>query len=114
MFPTLKNRLKQKAGLLSGGERQMLSLANAFMLSPDLILLDEPSLGLSPKLINEAFTHIKAISEHNGTAFIIIEHKVKEVLKISDRVYVLRNGEVSFSGRSDSLSDPDVLKSVYL
>lgn len=114
LFPDLKTRLHQRAGTLSGGEKQMLALSNALLLSPRLLLLDEPSLGLAPPLVTAALGHIRRISEVSGVAVLIVEQKVREVLKIAQRVYVLRNGRVSFSGPASALSDDQKLREVYL
>lgn len=114
LFPDLKSRLDQRAGTLSGGEKQMLALGNALLLLPRLLLLDEPSLGLAPPLVTDALGHIRQISEVSGVAVLIVEQKVREVLKIAQRVYVLRNGRVSFSGTASALSDDQKLRQVYL
>lgn len=114
LFPALKSRLRQRAGTLSGGEKQMLALGNALVLSPRLLLLDEPSLGLAPPLVAEALGRIQQISRDSGVAVLIVEQKVREVLKIAQRVYVLRNGRVSFSGPTESLNDDGKLHEVYL
>ncbi len=115
LFPVLKTRLRQRAGTLSGGEKQMLALASALVLSPRLLLLDEPSLGLSPTLISDAFKYIELISRDFGAAILIVEQKVREVLGIAQRVYVLRNGQVSFAGAAVELSeDAAKLREVYL
>lgn len=114
LFPSLKLRLPQRAGTLSGGEKQMLALGNALVLSPRLLLLDEPSLGLAPPLVAEALGRIQQICRDSGAAVLIVEQKVREVLKIAQRVYVLRNGRVSFSGPTDSLNDDGKLREVYL
>jgi ABC-type branched-subunit amino acid transport system ATPase component len=113
VFPMLRTRLRQRAGTLSGGEQQMLALANALILSPRLLLLDEPSLGLAPRLVSEALTCVQQISCNSGVAVLIVEQKVREVLKIARRVYVLRNGLVSFSGSTDTLDDSK-LRQVYI
>ncbi len=113
-FPALKTRLRQRAGTLSGGEKQMLALANALIVSPRLLLLDEPSLGLAPQLVAETLRRIQGIARTNGTAVLIVEQKVREVLKIADRVYVFRNGRVSFNGSAKVLKDDAKLKEVYL
>lgn len=114
LFPAIKLRLRQRAGTLSGGEKQMLALANVLVLSPRLLLLDEPSLGLAPSLVTETLKHIQQISNDSGTAVLIVEQKVREVLKIAQRVYVLRNGKISFSGPSESLVDENKFREIYL
>jgi len=114
LFPALKPRLKQRAGTLSGGEKQMLALGNALILSPKLLLLDEPSLGLAPPLVSEALARVQQISRDSRVTVLIVEQKVREVLKIAQRVYVLRTGRVSFTGAADALQDAAKLKEVYL
>ena len=105
LFPALKPRLSQSAGTLSGGEKQMLALGNALVLSPRVLLLDEPSLGLSPPLVSQALWRIRQISEDSHLAVLIVEQKVREVLKIAQRVCVLRNGHISFAGKTKELDE---------
>ncbi len=114
LFPSLKERLKQRAGTLSGGEKQMLALGNALILAPKLLLLDEPSLGLAPPLVSQALGRIQQISKDARMTVVIVEQKVREVLKISRRVYVLRTGQISFTGPADALGDDTKLREVYL
>jgi len=114
LFPALKDRLKQRAGTLSGGEKQMLALGNALILSPKVLLLDEPSLGLAPPLISEALGRIRQINRDSCVTVLIVEQKVREILKIAKRVYVLRNGCVSFTGPTEELKDELKLREVYL
>jgi len=115
LFPELRPRLAQRAGTLSGGEKQMLALASGLVVSPRLLLLDEPSLGLAPSLAASTLQMIERISRHSGCGLLIVEQKVRDVLQISDRVYVMRNGVVSFSGSAAELrSDTQKLREVFL
>ena len=108
MFPRLGSRRRQKAGTLSGGERQMLAMGKALMLEPDLLLLDEPSAALSPILVNSVLEQVKAINQ-TGTAIVLVEQNAKKALAMADRGYVLENGRDRFEGRGiDLLNDPKV------
>jgi branched-chain amino acid transport system ATP-binding protein len=114
LFPSLKSRLKQNAGTLSGGEQQMLAIGRALMPDPKLLLLDEPSLGLSPNLISDAFERIQEINKEKGTAILIVEQKVREVLKICHRVYGVKLGKVAFDGKPEELMEDVQLRKVFL
>jgi branched-chain amino acid transport system ATP-binding protein len=114
LFPDLKARIHQRAGTLSGGEKQMLALAGALILSPRLLLLDEPSLGVAPSMVSKVLNNLQQISHDSGAAILIIEQRVREILRIASRVYILRNGLVSFSGSADELSDDEKLRSFFL
>ena len=108
MFPKLASRRRQKAGTLSGGERQMLAMGKALMLEPDLLLLDEPSAALSPILVNSVLEQVKAINQ-TGTAIVLVEQNAKKALAMADRGYVLENGCDRYEGRGiDLLEDPKV------
>jgi neutral amino acid transport system ATP-binding protein len=108
MFPKLQQRRQQKAGTLSGGERQMLAMGRALMLEPELLLLDEPSAALSPILVNSVFEQIKAINQ-NGKAIVLVEQNAKKALMIAERGYVLESGKEAMEGRGeDLLNDPKV------
>lgn len=108
MFPRLKERRHQKAGTLSGGERQMLAMGRVLMLDPELLILDEPSAALSPILVSSVFEQIKAINQ-TGIAIILVEQNAKKALMLADRGYVLESGRDRFSGLGqDLLNDPKV------
>jgi branched-chain amino acid transport system ATP-binding protein len=114
LFPDLKLELERLAGDLSSGQRQMLSLATAMVTSPRILLLDEPSLGLAQPLVKKTLQYVQLISQSFGIACLVVEQKVREILNVANRVYVLRNGSVSFSGRSETLGDDAKLREVYL
>ena len=110
-FPKLRERKEQMAGTLSGGEQQMLAIGRALVNKPDLILLDEPSLGLAPIIVDDIFDKIKEINRVNGTTILLVEQNSKLALHTASRGYVLQNGEISLSGNSeDLLNDPRVQK----
>ena len=114
LFPMLKDRLKQSAGTLSGGEQQMLALGRALIPMPRLLLLDEPSLGLSPNLISTAFERIRQVNREMGTAVLIVEQKVRKVLKICHRVYGIKLGKVAFEGLPEKLMQHKELGHIFL
>jgi neutral amino acid transport system ATP-binding protein len=113
MFPRLLERRRQKAGTLSGGERQMLAMGRALMLSPDLLILDEPSAALSPILVSNVFEQIKAINQ-TGTAIILVEQNAKKALMMADRGYVLENGQDRFEGSGQDLLNNPKVGELYL
>ena len=113
IFPKLKDRIRQTAGTLSGGEQQMVAIGRGLMSDPRILVLDEPSLGLSPLLVEQMFTLIKRINE-DGLSIILVEQNVIQSLAIADRAYVLEGGTVSLSGRADELKDNSNLKKSYL
>jgi len=115
MFPALKGRVRQKAGRLSGGEQQMVALARALVPEPKLLMLDEPSLGLSPSLVRDVFERIVGVNRETGVSILVVEQKVREVLEICNRVYSLKLGKVAFDGRPDELKhDRARLKQLFL
>lgn len=112
-FPRLKERKNQIAGTLSGGEQQMLAMGRALMSKPDFVLMDEPSMGLSPLLVSEIFEIIKAINE-NGTTVLLVEQNAKKALSIADRAYVLETGNIVLSGDAKDLMNDESVKKAYL
>ncbi|SKC47993.1 ABC transporter ATP-binding protein [Maledivibacter halophilus] len=112
-FPRLAERKKQIAGTLSGGEQQMLAIARALMASPKILLLDEPSLGLAPLIVQDIFEIVKEINEE-GTTVLIIEQNALQTLKIADYAYVLEVGEINIEGRADELIKDKKLVEAYL
>ena len=112
-FPRLKERKNQIAGTLSGGEQQMLAMGRALMCQPKLIMLDEPSMGLSPLLVDEVFTIIKELNAE-GTTVLLVEQNAGKSLAISDRAYVLENGRIVLSGTGEELLQSDKVKKAYL
>ncbi len=114
LFPALKEKLHQKSGQLSGGQQQMVALARGLITDPKLLLLDEPSLGLAPKIVKEVFAKIKEINEKKGTAIIVVEHNIKSLLGIAGRVYVLDKGKVVSEGAGRNFINSDILEKVFL
>ena len=112
-FPRLKERKKQAAGTLSGGEQQMLAMGRALMSKPRIILMDEPSMGLSPLLVTEIFDIIKVISE-SGTTVLLVEQNAKKALSIADRAYVLETGNITLSGKASDLMNNESVQKAYL
>ena len=113
MFPVLRERLKQKAGTLSGGEQQMLCIARALMSQPRLLLLDEPSLGLAPQLVKRIFTLVRDIRD-TGTTVLLVEQNARAALSISDRAYVMEHGRIILQGAGKELADNDRVRAAYL
>ena len=112
-FPRLEERQNQMAGTLSGGEQQMLAMGRALMSHPRIILMDEPSMGLSPIFVNEIFEIIKEVSK-SGTTVLLVEQNAKKALSIADRAYVLETGSIVLEGRADVLMSDDSIKKAYL
>ncbi len=112
-FPRLEERKNQLAGTLSGGEQQMLAMGRALMSHPKIILMDEPSMGLSPILVSEIFDIIKSINEA-GTTVLLVEQNAKKALSIAHRGYVLETGKIVLSGPAQELMDNDSIKKAYL
>ena len=112
-FPRLEERKNQTAGTLSGGEQQMLAMGRALMSKPRIILMDEPSMGLSPILVNEIFDIIQSVSA-SGTTVLLVEQNAKKALAIADRAYVLETGKISLDGNAKDLLNDDSIKKAYL
>ena len=113
LFPRLKERRKQIAGTLSGGEQQMLALSRALMSHPKLLMLDEPSMGLAPILVDQIFSIIKDLHAA-GTTILLVEQNASKALKIADRAYVLETGSITLSGTGAELSNSDEVRKAYL
>lgn len=113
LFPRLKERLKQNAGTLSGGEQQMLAMGRALMSKPKLLLLDEPSMGLAPILVDEIFEIIKRINA-DGTTILLVEQNAFKALSIADRAYILETGNIIKEGKACDLINDDSVKNAYL
>jgi branched-chain amino acid transport system ATP-binding protein len=113
LFPRLKERRKQLAGTLSGGEQQMLAVARGLMAAPKLLLLDEPSLGLAPKIVEEVFAKIQQVGK-SGVTVLIVEQNVVDGLSISDRGYVVENGEITLQGTRKELLANEQVRAAYL
>jgi len=112
-FPRLEERKNQMAGTLSGGEQQMLAMGRALMSRPRIILMDEPSMGLSPIFVNEIFDIIREVSE-GGTTVLLVEQNAKKALAIADRAYVLETGKIVLDGKAEDLLNDDSVKKAYL
>lgn len=112
-FPRLKERRKQIAGTLSGGEQQMLAMGRAMMSRPKLLMLDEPSMGLSPIMVDEVFDIIKSFHK-SGTTILLVEQNANKSLAISDRAYVLENGSITLTGTGKELMESEEIKKAYL
>lgn len=112
-FPRLKERRNQMAGTLSGGEQQMLAMGRALMSRPRIILMDEPSMGLSPIFVNEIFDIIQEVSK-GGTTVLLVEQNAKKALSIADRAYVLETGKITLSGDAKELMNDESVKKAYL
>ncbi len=113
-FPLLRERRKAKAGILSGGQQQMLALARALVTEPRALLLDEPSLGLAPKAVKEVFAEVRNINEAHGTAIMVVEHNMPSLLEIAQRAYLLDKGRVVAVDSAERIVQSDVLERVFM
>ena len=114
LFPVLKDRLSQRGGTLSGGEQQMLAIGRALMAKPKMLLLDEPSLGIAPKLVNQIFIAIKNINKEKKVTIFLVEQNAKKALELADRGYVLVNGHVTLEGTGQDLLKNKDIQAAYL
>lgn len=112
-FPRLKERMHQAAGTLSGGEQQMLAIGRALMSRPKLLLMDEPSMGLAPLLVQEIFNIIETIKK-NGTTILLVEQNANQALQVADRAYVMETGKIIHTGQASDLLEDDSIKKAYL
>ena len=112
-FPRLEERKNQLAGTMSGGEQQMLAIGRALMSKPEIVLMDEPSMGLSPIFVNEIFDIIKQM-RREGVTVLLVEQNAKKALSVSDRAYVLENGKIVMQGRASEIMDDESIKKAYL
>ena len=114
IFPRLHERQQQKAGTLSGGERQMVAIGRALMAKPDMLILDEPSLGLAPLIVEDTFKLIKRLSEEAGLTVLVVEQNVNIALDIADYAYILENGSIAGEGTSAEISSDKRIQEAYL
>lgn len=114
LFPILRQRRTQLAGHLSGGERQMCAIARAVMSAPKLLMLDEPSVGLSPKMVGEVFHLVERLARERGLTLVLVEQNVQEALAVSDRAYVLDHGRIVRGAKSSELGDDPAIRAAYM
>jgi len=114
LFPVLSDRKTQRGGTLSGGEQQMLAIGRALMSKPKVLLLDEPSLGIAPKLVNQIFVSIKNINKQKNVTIFLVEQNAKKALELADRAYVLVNGKVTIKGPGQELLKNKDIQAAYL
>ncbi|MCS7150480.1 MAG: ABC transporter ATP-binding protein [Caldimicrobium sp.] len=114
LFPMLKEKRKQLAGTLSGGQQQILAIARALMSKPTLLLLDEPSMGIAPNLVKEIFQHIKKLKEKLNLSILIVEQNAKSALSIADRAYIMETGKIIFEGEATSIAGHPEVQRAYL
>jgi branched-chain amino acid transport system ATP-binding protein len=113
-FPRLKERRKQQAGTLSGGEQQMLAVSRALMLRPRLLLLDEPSFGLAPLIVQELFEILRTVNQRDGISMLLVEQNASLALKLADHAYLLETGRVVMSGPAETIRNDESIRRSYL
>jgi branched-chain amino acid transport system ATP-binding protein len=114
LFPMLREKIKEKTGNLSGGQQQMVAIARGLITDPKILLLDEPSLGLSPKIVSEVFQKIKEINEKRKMAIVVVEHNIKSLLPITNRAYILDKGVLVHTGIGTEIMKDNILEKVFL
>lgn len=114
MFPVLFVKRRAKSCTLSGGQQQLLAIARGLMADPDVLLLDEPTLGLAPKIVKEIFAHIRLINERHRTAIMVVEHNLHSLLPVAHRAYVLDKGAIVAQGAASTIAKSDILEKVFL
>ena len=114
VFPRLLERIEQKGGTLSGGEQQMLAIGRGLMQQPDILLLDEPSMGLAPLLVEEIFNIIRRLNEEHGTTILLVEQNAQAALQVANRAYVLETGRITISGSADEMLHNPKIVEAYL
>ncbi len=114
LFPVLRERIDQPAGVLSGGEQQMLSIARALMTNPSFLMLDEPSMGLAPLIVQEIYDTLVSLNRESGLTLLIVEQDAPKILKIANRVYVIETGQLVYSGDPEGLTSTSMLENAYL
>ena len=114
VFPRLLERIEQKGGTLSGGEQQMLAIGRGLMQQPDILLLDEPSMGLAPLLVEEIFNIIRRLNEEHGTTILLVEQNAQAALQVANRAYVLGTGRITISGSADEMLHNPKIVEAYL
>lgn len=114
LFPVLYEKRRDKASAMSGGEQQMLAIGRGLMANPTALLLDEPTLGLAPIMVNEMLGKIVEINEKRNTSILVVEHNIRSILDVASRVYVLDKGRVAHDGSPDSVQESDILTRVFL